>query len=112
MKRLFVVTAMVLSASMLTSGAMFAAPLAAHTPTHAKVSGQKVVKFNFRNATQAPIKVKAGDADVTLPPGEVVPMKLPVGAKVVVQEASTHYSEGTVLAVVSSDMGSETFTLN
>ncbi|MGA8939550.1 MAG: hypothetical protein WB439_10330 [Acidobacteriaceae bacterium] len=112
MKRTFVVTAMVLSASMLTSGAMFAAPLAAHTPTHAKYSGEKVVKFSFRNATQAPIKVKAGDAEVTLPPGEVVPIKLPVGAKVVVQEASTHYSEGAILAVATTGINGETFVLN
>ncbi len=112
MKRLSVVTAMVLSASLLTSEAMFAMPLAVHAPVHAMLSGQKLVKFNVHNATTAPIKVKAGDAELTLPPGKDVPLKLPVGSKVVVEEASTHYPVGNVLTVVSNDLSEATLILN
>jgi hypothetical protein len=112
MKRLSVITAMVLGVSILTSEAMYAAPVAIYSPMHAMYSTGKLVKFNVHNATTAPIKVKAGDADVTLPPGKDVPLKLPVGSKVVVQEASTHYSEGSVLTVVSDDLSEATLILN
>jgi hypothetical protein len=112
MKRLSVMTAMVLGVSILTSEAMFAAPLAVHTPVHAMFSRDKLVKFNLHNGADAPIKVKAGDMDVTLPPGKDVPMKLPVGAKIVVEEASTHYTEGSVVTVVSSELSDSTIKLN
>ena len=103
---------MVLGVSILTSEAMFAAPLAVHTPVHAMFSKDKLVKFNLRNTTDAPIKVKAGDTDVTLLPGKDVPMTLPVGTKIVVQEASTHYTEGSLLTVVSSALNNSTVKLN
>lgn len=48
---------------------------------------------------------------MTLAPGKIVPVKLPVGAKIVVEEAGTHYAEGTVLAVVYEELGSSTLTL-
>jgi hypothetical protein len=112
MKRQSVITAMVLGVSILSSEAMYAMPMAVHSPVHAMLSGQKLVKFNVHNATTAPIKVKAGDAEMTLPPGKDVPLKLPVGSKVVVQEASTHYTQGNVLTVVSSDLNEATLILN
>ena len=112
MKRQSVITAMVLGVSILSSEAMFAAPVAKFSPMHAMFSREKVVKFNVRNATDAPIKVKAGDQELTLQPGTVVPMKLAVGSKIVVQEATAHYTEGTVLTVVSSELSDSTIRLN
>jgi hypothetical protein len=112
MKRLSVVTAMVLGVSMLSTEAMFAAPLAVHSPVHAMFSRDKLVKFNLHNSTNAPIKVKAGDAEMTLEPGQDTPVKLAVGTKVVVQEATAHYTEGSVLAVVSSELSDATVKLN
>ena len=105
-------TAMVLGVSILSSEAMFAAPLAVHVPVHAMFSRDKLVKFNLHNSTDAPIKVKAGDAEMTLAPGADTPVKLAVGTKVVVEEASTHYTEGTVLTVVSSELSDATVKLN
>ena len=112
MKRLSVVTAMVVGVSLLTSEAMFAAPLAVHTPVHAMFSRDKMVKFNLHNSTDAPIKVKAGDAEMTLMPGKDTPVKLAVGTKVMVAEATPHYAEGSVLTVVSSDLSDATVRLN
>ena len=112
MKRFSVVTAMVLGASLLTSEAMFAAPLAVHSPVHAMFSRDKMVKFNLHNSTNAPIKVKAGDAEMTLAPGTDTPVKLAVGTKIVVSEATAHYTEGSVLAVVSNDLSDATVKLN
>jgi hypothetical protein len=112
MNRRSVVTAMVLGASILTSEAMYAVPVAIHSPMHAMFSREKFVKFNLHNATNTPIKVKAGDTEVTLPPGQDVPLKLAVGVKIVVEQASTHFAEGTVVTVVSSDLSDATLTLN
>ena len=103
---------MVLGASLLTSEAMIAAPLAVHSPVHAMFSRDKLVKFNLHNSTDAPIKVKAGDAEMTLAPGADTPVKLAVGTKVVVEEATAHYAEGSVLAVVSSELSQATVRLN
>jgi len=103
---------MVLGVSILTSEAMYAAPLAVHTPVHAMFSSDKLVKFNLHNSTDAPIKVKAGDTEITLPPGKDVPVKLAIGSKVVVEEATTHYTEGTVLTVVSSELSDATVKYN
>ena len=103
---------MVLGASLLASEAVYAAPVAVYSPMHAMYSTGKLVKFNVHNATTEPIKVKAGDAEMTLPPGKDVPLKLPLGSKVVVEEASTHYSPGSVLTVVSDDLSEATLILN
>jgi hypothetical protein len=111
MNRRSVVTAMVLGASLLASEAMYAAPVARYSPMHAMYSREKLVKFNVRNATDTPIKVKAGDLEATLPPGKDVPFKLPVGAKVVVQEASTHYAPGSVVTEVYPELNDSTLIL-
>ncbi|WP_158786920.1 hypothetical protein [Granulicella sp. L46] len=112
MKRLSAITAMVLGVSIMTSQAMYAAPLAMRTPMHAMFGRDKVVKFALHNATDTPIKVKTGDAEVTLPPGKDVPFKLPVGSKVVVEEGTGHYMPGIVIAVVNSDLSDTTVRLN
>jgi hypothetical protein len=103
---------MVLGASILTSEAMYAAPVAVHAPMYSTSGTERLVKFNLHNATDAPIKVKAGATEMTLLPGKVVPMKLPVGEKIVVQEASTHFAEGSILTVVYPELSDSTLTLN
>jgi hypothetical protein len=112
MNRRSVVIAMVLGASILTSEAMYAAPVAVHSPVYAMFSGERLVKFNVHNGTDTPIKVKAGDLEMTLPPGKDVPMKLAVGVKVVVEEASTHYAQGSILTVVNTELDNATLRLN
>jgi len=102
---------MVLGASLLASEVVYAAPVAMKSPMHALYGREKLVKFNVRNATDSPIKVKAGDLEVTLPPGKDVPLKLPVGSKVVVQEASTHYTPGNVLTDVYPELSDATLVL-
>lgn len=111
MNRRSVVIAMVVGVSMLTSEAMYAAPVAVHSPVYAMFSAQGLVKFSLHNETDTPIKVKAGDTEMTLAPGKIVPVKLPVGAKVVVLEASTHYAEGSVLTVVYQELSNSTLAL-
>jgi hypothetical protein len=112
MNRRSVVAVMVIGASLLASEAMYAAPVAVHSPVYAMFSAEKLVKFSLHNATDAPIKVKAGDTEMTLAPGTVVPMKLAVGTKIVVAEASTHFAEGSVVTTVYPELSDSTLTLN
>jgi hypothetical protein len=111
MNRRSVVIAMVVGASLLASEAMYAAPVAVHAPVYAMFGAEGLVKFSLHNETDTPIKVKAGDTEMTLAPGKIVPVKLPVGAKVVVLEASTHYAEGSVLTVVYQELSNSTLAL-
>ena len=111
MNRRSVVIAMVVGVSMLTSEAMYAVPVAVHSPVYAMFGAQGLVKFSLHNDTDTPIKVKAGDTEMTLAPGKIVPVKLPVGAKVVVEEASTHYAVGSVVTVVYEELQDSTLTL-
>ena len=71
----------------------------------------KMVSFNVRNDSKEPIKVKAGDSEVTLEPGKVVPMKLEVGVKIVAEETTPTFAAGTVISVVSTDLADTTIAL-
>ena len=72
-------------------------------------SHEKTVNFSVRNDTERPIKVKAGDKDLTLQPGNDVPVKLAVGVEGCGGGSSTHFTEGTVLTVVSPSSATRRF---
>jgi hypothetical protein len=112
MNRRSVVTAMVLAASIVLPGSAFAAPASVHSPVQAMLGNQKLVSFSLHNATSEPLKVKAGDKEMTLNPGSVTTVKLPAGTKIVTQEATAKYEAGSVLAVVSPELKDATVTLN
>src|ERR1700722_1902247 len=108
MNRRSVVVAVVIGASMLASEAMYAAPAAIHSPVHAMFGMDRLVKFNLRNTTDSPIKIKTGEMEMLLPPGKDVPVKLPVGVKIVVEEASTHFVAGSIILTVYEELGDTT----
>lgn len=112
MNRRFAATAMVVAASIFTTGVSFAAPVAAKTPVYASSGKARMVSFSLHNATSSPIKVKAGDAEIILQPGSVTAMKLPTGTKVVAEESTDKYKAGDVLAEAIPDLSSATVTLN
>jgi hypothetical protein len=111
MNRRLIAAAMVVAASAFTTGAMYAAPVAAKSPVLTSSSKPKMVSFKLQNATSTAIKVKAGDAEMTLEPGTTTPVKLPVGTKLVSEVTVPHYEEGSVIAVVSQDLGEGTIVL-
>jgi hypothetical protein len=112
MNRRSVVGVMVIGASLLAGEAMYAAPVAVASPVHAMFSMGKMVKFNLRNGSDAPMTIKAGDTEMTLQPGKVVQVKLAVGVKIVAEEATAHTAKGTILAVVYAELGDATLVLN
>jgi hypothetical protein len=104
------------SASVLAAAALFAALPAAnaavigiHSPAHAffHSNGQKKVKFNIRNNTGAPIELKIGDKVETLKADQVLPLKLPVGTRVVANSDSGPYHAGDVIVQVNDNMYSD-----
>lgn len=75
-----------------------AALLAALPAAHA---GDKKVKFSLRNDTGVPLELKIGDKVATLKEGEVLPLKLPLGTRIVNDTATEHHAVGEVITVVS-----------
>lgn len=72
--------------------------LAALPAAHA---GEKKVKFSLRNDTGSPLELKIGDKVATLQQGEVLPLKLPMGTRIVNDTATEHHPVGEVITVVS-----------
>jgi len=103
---------MVLAASIFSTGAVYAAPASVHSPVQAMLGNQKLVSFSIHNATSEPLKVKAGDKEMTLAPGSVTAVKLAAGTKIVTQEATSKYEVGSVLATASAELKDATVTLN
>jgi hypothetical protein len=104
---------MVLAAVLLAGETVYAAPRAALHPSdvQAKVGKQKMVRFQLRNDSKAPIKVKAGDQELTLEPGKPQQVKLPEGTTVVAEETTPDFAAGTVLATVSPNLTDATLAL-
>jgi hypothetical protein len=111
MNRRSVVTTMALVASLFAGEAVYAQPAAFHAPVNAMFSHVKTVSFSMRNDSSTPIKVRAGDQEMTLDPGKSRDLKLPVGEKVVAVETAGNYQAGAVLAVAGSQLSDSTIVL-
>jgi hypothetical protein len=112
MKRQSMVLTMVAAASMLMGSALYASPIAIHSPVHAMFGKPKMISFSLHNRTNAPMTVTAGGKELTIAPGKTVDVKLPLGDKVIAQSASANYKAGDVLAVASPELGDATVNLN
>jgi len=110
MNRRNVVGTMALAAAML-AGPEVCAEAAVPTYTHGSIPKAHMVSFNLRNDSAAPVKLTAGGNLLTLAPGKLVKMKLEVGDKIVTEEATSQYSAGTVLSVVSSALSDATVVI-
>jgi hypothetical protein len=88
----------------------FAVALLAALP--AAHAGDKKVKFSLRNDTGAALELKIGDKVTTLKEGEVLPVKLPLGTRIVTDTATEHHPIGEVITVVSdSTYGNSTLVI-
>ena len=102
---------MVMAASLVSAQAMYAAPAAVHAPVNAIFAKVKFVKFTLRNDSAAPLKLKAGDTEVTLQPGKTVDVKLTEGQQIVAVETSPNYAAGAVITTVSDQLNGTTLAL-
>jgi hypothetical protein len=108
MKRISVVSSMVMAAVLVSAQAMYAAPAGYYTPVSAFSSHMKKVTFTLRNDSKVPMKVKIGDNELLLAPGKPLDVKAVIGETVVVEEASATQPAGTVLATVMDNMNGAT----
>ena len=70
-------------------------------------AGEKKVSFKLQNKTGTPLELKIGDKPATLKDGEILPLKLPVGTRIVTETATEHHPAGEVITVVSGAMYSD-----
>jgi hypothetical protein len=115
MNRTSVLNVMVMAVALASSQSVFAAPAAApaagHTPVYATSPHTKMVRLTLRNDSNAAMKVKVGDNDMTLEPGKPVDVKIAVGQTVVTEDASATTPAGTLLATVIDGMSGATIVL-
>ena len=113
MNRRFAVAVTFAAVTLCAAGATSPASAAAvHAPMHAMFSKTKMIKLNLRNDTGSPVKLKAGDASVTLDAGKVMPLKLAEGTSITVEEATAHHPAGSVLTQVSTALEGATLVIN
>ncbi len=108
MNRLKVVTAMALLSTVLTGAAASASPLVTHSPVHAMFGRTKTVSFNLRNDTAGPVKIKAGDQEMTLQPGKITPVKLNLGEKVLLVDATPTQAAGAIVTTAQPALSDAT----
>ncbi len=111
MNRRILSTAVLVVSSLFVSEAVYAAPLTLPTSVHAMFGKTKLVNFSLRNDTAAPLKLKAGDSELTIEAGKTMPLKLPAGVSVTTQEATDGHPAGTVIAQVSSQLNGVTISI-
>lgn len=103
---------MVLAAVLLAGETVYAAPMTAfNVPVQAKMGKTKLVKLQLRNDSKEPLKVKAGDQEMTLQPGVETPVKLAPGTTIVAEETTPSFTAGSVLATVSAELNNATIAL-
>lgn len=98
-------------ASMCASEAVYAAPAAIHAPVHAMFGKSKMVKFNLRNDSSAPMTLKVGDETMTLDAGKTKSLEVPVGTRIVRPEATATQPAGSVVTEVSKELNGVTIAL-
>ena len=81
-------------------------------PMHAMAAKVKMVKFNLRNDSGAPVKLKAGEESMTIEAGKVKELKLPEGTRITFEEATPRRAAGDTLAEVSRSLGGNTLVIN
>ncbi len=101
----FALGTIMMAATLLSSGVVYASPQAGIYAQHSKA---KTVNFSLRNDSKTEMKVKVGENVIILQPGKAVPVKLLVGEKVIAVDASPNFPAGTVLAVAGSQLSDAT----
>jgi hypothetical protein len=81
-------------------------------PVRAFAAKTKVVKFNVRNDTSTLVELKVGDQVMSLDPGKTLALKLPVGTKVLMNNATPKHQAGELIAEASPTAADLTFAIS
>jgi hypothetical protein len=105
MKRHNLLTVAVVASSLLAVPAIYAAPTSISSPVHAMFGKTKTntIKLNLRNDTGTSLQVLVGDKPMTLEPGKLVNLDVPVGTRIVANSATPNHAVGSLIEEVIKD---------
>lgn len=112
MTRRIVMGTMVMAASLLSSGAVYAQPAAMHVPVHAIFAKSKTVSFTLRNDTKETVELSVNGSTMSLAPGKSANVKAIAGEKVLAANTTEHYAQGTVIVVASAAIADAAIVLH
>jgi hypothetical protein len=113
MKRHNLLTVAVVATSLLGAPAIYAAPASISSPVHAMFGKTKTgtVKLNLRNDTGASLQVLVGDKPMTLEPGKLVNLDVPVGTRIIANSATPNHAVGSLIEEVIKDHSGATIAI-
>jgi hypothetical protein len=113
MKRHNLLTVAVVATSLLGVPAIYAAPASISSPVHAMFGKTKTntVKLNLRNDTGSSLQVMVGDKPMTLEPGKLVNLDVPVGTRIIANSATPNHAVGSLIEEVIKDHSGATIAI-
>jgi hypothetical protein len=113
MKRHNLFTVAVVATSLLAAPAIYAAPASISSPVHAMFGKTKTntVKLNLRNDTGTSLDVLVGDKPMTLEPGKLVGLDVPVGTRIVANSVTPNHAVGSLIEEVIKDHNGATIAI-
>ena len=113
MKRHNLFTVAVVATSLLAAPAIYAAPASISSPVHAMFGKTKTntIKLNLRNDTTLSLQVLVGDKPMTLEPGKLVNLDVPVGTRIVANSATPNHAVGSLIEEVIKDHAGATIAI-
>jgi len=106
-------TVVVVATSLLAVPATYAAPTSISSPVHAMFGKTKIstVKLNLRNDTGSSLEVLVGDKPMTLEPGKLVNVEVPVGTRIIANSATPNHAVGSLIEEVIKDHSGATIAI-
>src|ERR1700761_1714951 len=113
MKRHNLLTVAVVATSLCAVPAIYASPASISSPVHAMFGKTKTnnVKLNLRNDTATSLQVLVGDKPMTLEPGKLVNLEVPVGTRIVANSATPNHAVGSLIEEVIKDHSGATIAI-
>ncbi|HEY4046286.1 MAG TPA: hypothetical protein VGM27_05395 [Acidobacteriaceae bacterium] len=101
MKYYSTIVVVLITLCFVTSSSLYAAPANIGLRVNAMFHKIKVVRFTLLNDSNSPMELKVGDDIVRLEAGKSVNVKLPVGARVLLNSETQLHHPGDTVAEVS-----------
>jgi hypothetical protein len=101
----------VIVAGFMASAAVYAAPNNVPSTVRVAYSKTKTVKVALRNDSSSQMQLKVGEEVVSLDPGKTVAVKVPVGTRIVVNEATSTHQAGELIAEATTALDNSTVAI-
>ena len=112
MTRRILTAAMAVALSVVAPRVVVAQPTSGATSSQtAKPAKAKLIKFQLRNDSGAPLTVQAGDVQQTVNAGQTVSFKVQEGLQMIAVSGTPHVAAGGVLTTVTSELDGNTLAV-